>query len=1247
MFFKRLSILGFKSFSDRTDVELRPGVTVIVGPNGCGKSNVFDAIKWALGEQSAKSLRGGRMADVVFAGSSSRKAADVSEVTLELDNELRHLSADASTVSITRRLFRSGDSEYWLNGKPARLRDIHHLMLGTGIGANAYAIMQQGKVDRIIHARPEDRRYLIEEAAGLSKYKVQKEEALRRLVSTDEDVNRLSDLLSEVDTNAKKLREQADRAREHRSLTEELRRVDMWTIARRHEELMAAQAGTEDRARELGEQLSDFDRRIEELEGADAGRREELDELVAWLDERQATRQRLQGERHEAERQATGLRERSKALDERSARLLIETETLERGESTRGDDEQVIRTEIDALRVQIREGELDLERRQARLSGLKEGATEHDEDLVATRESIDALTEDKVSLEGEITVATQLLEKAKAAAAQDDGDHGALHQRADETVKAAETAKQSVFAAQQQHEKLQSELEKARHRQGELEAQRKEAAKRHEDAMNQLRAARSRLGALQQLQENFEGFNRGVKEVMIAAEEKKLEGIIGVVATLVRPKPGLEAAIEVALGGSLQHIVAEAAQDAKDAIEFLKKRNAGRASFLPLDIVKPYHNDNKFNALMKMPGVVGWAVDQIDFDPRLNNAILNLLGNCIVVEHLDIALAFERKGFRTKYVTLDGDILNPGGLMTGGSYKTSGLLTRETEIGGLQEQTEHLARQLVGIDETIERIEVQLGHTRQSVATLSTQSQQQQVALVSAIKDAESLDRQARELVERREQILSRRATIDDECSGYAEQIQLGGEALTDITEQLAGLKKRYAELTSSQGERAAIIDALANEVQEAKVSLATRRERLSGQDEALRRLLDDTGRQAATLAERRAERERVIAEAATCAQEIVRLESVIADLTSQLAAVEKELAARSAERQTQMEDLRGIAEQLQTLQRDRNVLQNDVQDAEIKRAQHKAQVENLAQQAAEKYETTLEDVLSSLRAELESLQSSRPAASIPSIETISSIDSLLEQPPTENEPSEELEPTSILAGMPLDQLQREANRLRRELDRLGVVNMKAIEESEQLDARLKFLTGQHRDLTGARDALLKTIHTIDMTTARLFRDCFDKVRENFIDLFRRLFGGGRADLVLTEPENLHETGIEIVAQPPGKQPQSISLLSGGEMCLTATALLFALFQWKPSPFCILDEIDAPLDDANVGRFKNMIREFADSTQFLVITHNKSTMELADTLFGVTMEEPGVSKLVSVRFHQLEEHNLLPPKSGDPVAATA
>jgi chromosome segregation protein len=681
--------------------------------------------------------------------------------------------------------------------------------------------------------------------------------------------------------------------------------------------------------------------------------------------------------------------------------------------------------------------------------------------------------------------------------------------------------------------------------------------------------------------------------------------------------------------------------------------------------------------LTKMPGVVGWATELVDYDPHIREAANYLLGNTLVVEHLDVALLLEKKGIRIKFVTLDGDLINPSGAMSGGSYRASGLLSRESEITGLVEATEVLARQLVELDADLDRLESSVANYRKLIAELNEKSTELQISLANSVKDAETHEKAAQERKERFENFKEEFDNAQDEKTAYEDQVKLNQANIKDIDKQIEEHKKRTAEFSNAMSSRTEAINKLGDEIQELKIQLAQQEERKTAATRSIERLESETGRQGEMLEQREKELKALEKEEKEARSEIEELEKRTKELTERHAKLEAELKAQSSDKQEKVAALQKLQEDQQAAQRERNILANDLHDADVKRTQKSAQMESLNMQAEEKFASSLDDLMASLESELTDLAENReetaeddsdpqneaevislefdhddPTAFVgtegdaTSGEATDAVDSDIEQ--TDEERAKWLD--HPLAQLPLDTLQAEAQDLRDSIAALGPVNMQAIDDYERIEERLDFMSGQQKDLIAARDTILKTIQKIDETTTTMFRECYDAVRENFINNFRRLFGGGKADLILTNPDDLLTTGIEIIAQPPGKKPQTITLLSGGEKCLTAIGVMFALFQWKPSPICVLDEIDAPLDDANVERFKAMIKEFAASTQFIIISHNKLTMELADTIFGITMQDPGVSNVVSVQFDDIEASGLLEPNAtqgGDDVQAKA
>lgn len=1189
MFFKRIEMVGFKSFATKTVCEFLPGTTVIVGPNGCGKSNILDAIKWVLGEQAASQMRGKKMADVIFAGSASFKPLGVAQVTLTVDNSRRILPVDYEEVQVTRRLFRSGESEYLLNKQPCRLRDIHNLFLGTGIGKSAYSMLEQGRVDQIINAKPAERRFLIEEAAGISKFKVRKLEALRKLERTDVDLSRLNDLLSEVQRQVNSLKRQAGKAERYKDLYESCRRGEQELLVLRSRDLSEKIKTLRADFQQLGDKLTSLRTELDTRAAAEQAARDQEIELNDRLSDESQALYDLKSNLKEAENQITRLNDKIAVHSSRMAQI----------------DEELREMDIRANELELRIEEIDTRLEEAE-HARQTNQQLHDE-LKQRYSELEATNRDRTERIEALGTEVNRLREVIA--------------RADNEMRAAEATIESRNEARQEAERLLDSLEIAclehteRHetlsRQAEtlradldtlgadLETRKTEQADRQrqlaanltslEGIRRDLHQRQSRLETLNELKASYEGYYQGVREVMLAADHNQLAGVLGVAANLVRAQQDHELAIEVALATHLQDIVTRTAEDAKACIEYLKTSGRGRATFLPLDRLQPTPLPAHLRQVLNRPGVIGLASELVQFDPQIQKAVDFMLGTTIVVRDLDVGLDLGGEGFRARYVSLDGQLINPGGSMTGGRVKTTGLMMREREIRELEEAVSRHQADQERLVREIEQLQAGMSASHEHIESLQRELEHKRNDQTALMKDLEAAERGRDEAQSALDERLSRIQQIDEEVAQRRQLIeQWTNERLNEVA-RLQTAESELNELKENARTHGDDIIHLGTSVAEALAEVEKARERAENarhQRESIVRDLEAFNRQRQN---RLNEVETLKQEDELLHEQIRRIDEENKQARTECAELTERLSQDQTAREQLIIEIREIAQAVETLTRDERALDNHYRESEVRLAEFQTNLNSLSEQCEEKFQLDLETLAAQLG---------------------------------------EIEPRDPHA------LHAEVAEMRERLARMGVVNMAALEEYEQQSKRLEFLQTQHTDLTQAKEQLESTIAKLDETTRKLFHETFEAVRAHFIEMFRRLFNGGKADLILEAPEGLDpllEGGVEILAQPPGKKLQNISLMSGGEKAMTAIALLFGLFLYKPAPFCILDEIDAPLDDTNVGRFKQAVAEFKKDVQFVVITHNKLTMELSDALYGVTMEESGVSKLVSVRFEQAAE----------------
>ena len=1190
MFFKRIEMTGFKSFATKTVVDFMPGVTVVVGPNGCGKSNVFDAVRWVLGEQSAKSLRGSKMGDVIFQGSATYKPMGCSQVNLVINNEDGRLPIDFTEVSITRRLYRSGESEYLLNKVPCRLRDIQELFLDTGVGTESYSVMEQGRVDEIVRAKPEERRLLFEEAAGISKYKARKAEALRKLEKTEHDLIRLADRIAECKTRTISLKRAAAKAERYKGLRDaadviekKLLAIDMRRVSADFEKIEKAFREAKDRLGALQAQASAVEARREEL----LLKAEEADQLLRDLSIRKEDQRQ-----YIADAAAEIMRLRNLAENEqRRARDLLE----QIAENDLRKDEisaNLADTNAEEARLRLRLISLEAKQniRRAEYERLRSDTETTRTKIRDLRKALEAGNNESQRLRNESTRLKLLIEQSGAYIEEfgkQKTDHEARIAALSEDI---ERKREHLEARRAELKRLQESLSTSQ-TEGLAELRARDTLRaEHRKAEQQLHEARSRLNALERLAKDYEGYYRGVKSVMLAAAQHELDGVIGVVPELIQSiESAHDLAIEVALGNHTQDIVVRTDDDAKKAIGFLKSTRQGQATFLPLNVIDGREGGQDIEEILRGPGIIGLASRLVSYDRYIEKAVFNLLGRTIVTQDLDISMQLIRQGKRQRYVTLEGELTFPSGAMTGGSRQQSQIITRQREISDLGRQVEELAKlekdfqqRIAKREQNMLRLDAECAKTREKVQDLRVELGQIETELAGL---RESRDQLAALFQGLRERADSSRMS----CEQLTREMRTCSAALEEVETRARAQRDELGLMEEAVYERNAEVDQLGDHVSRNDQEITHLRARCAHLREnagAFAGQRQNFARRATQLAN---DRERSFLSAKGYLQQAGRVEEEKAALEKEVAGIDDRRHAAAKTKEEAQNASHQESERAQKLVRELNEATNRHSETQETYVNAQATLRQLRQRAGERFNTTIETLLESAGQVEENRE-----------QLVEELDSLMD-----------------------------------DLNRMGPnLNLGALIEYQEENERYEFLTRQQTDLMQARDSLMETIATVDKTTRELFHEAFANIRRNFIEMYRALFGGGKADLVLQEVEDgdpLLDGGVDIIAQPPGKKLQNVSLLSGGEKALTAVSLMFAIFLYKPSPFCVMDEIDAPLDDVNVMRFREKLREFSKRTQFIIITHNKITMELADTIYGITMQETGVSNLVSVSFDQVEK----------------
>ena len=1190
MYFKQIEMHGFKSFADRTQVNLDPGITAIVGPNGCGKSNILDALRWCLGEQSAKALRGSHMQDVIFNGSEHRPPMGMAEVSLVFDNADGKLALDFAEVQIGRRVYRSGESEYLINKTPCRLRDIQELFMDTGIGTNAYSLIGQGKIDLVLSSKPEDRRYLFEEAAGIIKYKSRKRVAMRRLDGAEQNLLRLNDIIAEVERQMRSLKRQVNAALRHREYTESLRELEIRNAWLQHNELSGQ---IEDLKERFGTAQDAHEKASSAVNGLEA-RLEEMNlnriETERALMARRDGEHQIDAEMEKIERQIALLRKEIDFAQSRREESLREHEAFKERAASLKTTQGEISERTGALQAEVRAIEEAIAAKQEAYAQGEAAVTAADGQVEASRgEALDTInTRNRAQTELE-TVAVGLsgvdsqLESIFSQQKDENSRHEALSAQLQE-----ERGKESE--AQQALTETVDARRTAQQRHGELATRMEALNKTWQNLREKKSSQLARLTSLRELRDSYEGFAAGVRAIMLAKKENvpACQGIIGPVGDLISTKKEYSTALEAALGGNINNIVVEEADGAKSAIAFLKENRAGRVTFLPLDTIRGSSRDDS-GALRGLPGVVGNAIGYVECEERILPAVRYLLYNTVIVETIDDAIRIARSERRyPRLVTLEGEVVTSSGAVTGGrtKHESRGMLGRSAEIEELEQAVDEAEGRIREVASEGATVTGELQSLAKQLKTFEgTESERRAVLNALGVEIAkfatelENLSQTGGRLAQQRDALTAQRAALETQRAAAQERI----DSMSDSDELQ---RQQMADAQAAAAEARRTLSAIGGELADLRVQLASVTQNIE-ENERNRTREEREKEEALRNAAQRIE----AAEAMT-----VREKDFEAGIAGE---VERAKALSETKDEAHGKVLEARQEQavlLEAMDKDAAALKKiRVEAGEAQKEVHKLELELTHK------EDKVEYFLDRIRTEYGLALAS------------------LEEDEVGTDEYDEKEREELI------------NDLRKKLQRLGTVNLMAIEEYEALEKRDTFLREQEEDLRKARETLLGVIERIDGTIRELFMTTFRMIEENFKNYFRRLFNGGQARIFLVDENDPLESGIEIEARPPGKKPQTISLLSGGEQAMTAIALLFSIFTTKPSPFCVLDEVDAPLDDANIGRFLNLLDEFTDKSQFIIITHNKQTMAHADALFGVTQQELGVSQMVSVRFEEIKE----------------
>ena len=1177
MYLKSIEVQGFKSFANKINFQFHNGITGIVGPNGSGKSNVADAVRWVLGEQRVKQLRGASMQDVIFSGTENRKPLSYAFVAITLDNSDHQLAIDFDEVTVARRLYRSGESEYLINGAPCRLKDVNELFYDTGIGKEGYSIIGQGQIEKVLSGKPEERRELFDEAAGIVKFKRRKAAAQTKLENEKQNLVRVNDILSELEKQIGPLERQAEVARVYLRKKEQLKALDVNVFLLENSRLRGQLASVEETYKIASADLSETTEKYEQIKIEYKQVQEEIEALDETIEQARNSltdtglmRGRLEGEMNVLKEQINSARGSEAHLNNRKAALLEEISAKEK-------DREELLKEKGETDLQVRELTVTADRRRSELEEIQSRIEALNDQIEASKNTIIEELNQRATIKSKMGRFDTMMEQINIRKAE--LNSRLLRAKSDEAAR-----EETLKRLEEEFETVTGQLREMTEREAKVELELggmretlagKDAKLR--EAQSAYHMESSKLETLSGLTERYEGYGGSVKKVM--EQKEKVKGIIGVVADIIKVEKKYETAIEIALGGNIQNIVTEDEDTAKKMIRYLKDNRLGRATFLPLTSIISAQ-EFKTPEVLKEKGVVGMASELVQIDKKYSDVAKSMLGRIVVVDHVDNAVKIARKyEYGIRMVTLEGELLAPGGAISGGAFKNnSNLLGRRREIDELEKRVKQL---LLTVDTTNREIDETKAHRnklRMELESLKADIQrksieqntarlnisQERARMEEESEGAATLKLEEREIEEQLSQIISDKESIQKELSD--------SEALeSTIQEQILGQQQELEKQRSAEAEAAALAaeqDLKVEKMRQAQGFKQTNVDRIEGEIERSKGEL-------AEILEELAENSREVERKRLNITEIEKTIAASYDMQNKSEGKLRETVERKEELAEAQKSFFGRREELaeHMTAMDKEVYRLNAQKERMEEA-----LESQINYMWDEYEITLTDAAS-----------------------------MRDENMTE-----------------LSSMKRDISALKEQIKKLGDVNVNAIEDYRSLMERFDFLKTQHDDLVEAGKTLEGIIQELDEAMRKQFAEKFSEINREFDKVFKELFGGGKGTLELMEDEDILEAGVRIIAQPPGKKLQNMMQLSGGEKALTAISLLFAIQNLKPSPFCLLDEIEAALDDSNVGRFAKYLHKLTKSTQFIIITHRRGTMEQVDRLYGITMQEKGVSTLVSV-----------------------
>ncbi len=1180
MYLKRLELQGFKSFADKTVLEFMPGITAVIGPNGSGKSNISDSIRWVLGEQSMKSLRGTKSLDIIFAGTQNRKSLGFAEASLVFDNTDGALPIEYTEVTVTRKIYRSGETGYYINKVPCRLKDVLELFMDTGIGKDGYSIIGQGKIDEILSNKSEDRRHIFEEAAGIVKFRTRKAESEKKLEHTKLNLLRINDILAEIEANIEPLKAQSEKAKKYLSLREELKSIEIGLFLYNIEKYKTSLEEIVKDEEIYTTQCKEEEEKLEKIKQLKEALKEEVDRITNQIEEMSNIGFESQKEIEMLNSDINVANTRINNNEENKQRYEKEIEELEIRKKELEDEIKQKEEKRDNLKQNREKYEKELEEKEKALEEITKKLSSKELEIEGYKKQVEENTDKKYELQSQSHEQDINFENDEKRQRQIKSEISNYISELDATRLQKEDISKGFYEIESKRNSILKSLEEINVKKQSSDQKIKAYNTQINQLENEMRIKESRLRFLVETEKEKEGYVKSVKSLLKDCENVKElgKGMHGVLANIIDVPEQYQTAIEMSLGMSLQNIVTDTEQDAKRLVEHLRKNNLGRASFLPIASVRGKKLD-KIKG--KENGVIGIASDLIKFDKKYEQIIVSLLGRTVIVDNMDNAIKVAKQnGYTFRIMTLDGDMINPSGAITGGSVakKTINILGRGKEIEKLQKEIKDIKQKIEKIKQEKQDFENSIEDTIEMATSLEKELQEIDITYATEKQKVVAIDENIEKLEKRLQKLKDEEQQLEkhkEEAKNTKQEIEKKIEELTNQNEELTKVITEFAELNKDNQK---YVDDLNFDITNLKISVSSFDESEASIEEMKERINMDIENTLKSIENKKLQIEQIKSDNFNLQETIKETKQKIENIKEEVKNSGNKIEELKNDRQDKNKKLSEQEDEISEKFKVIEDLKSQIVKIDVKKTKLEEDIQSIINKMWEEYELTPNNITEEYK-----------------------------------------KPENVALT------QKRVNSLRADIRNLGSINIDSIEEYKNTKERYDFMCEQRVDLENTMAKLRKMIQEMTTTMKQQFKEQFELINKNFAEVFKELFGGGNASLKLEDEENILDCGIEITVQPPGKKLQNMMLLSGGEKAFTAIALLFAILKINPAPFCVLDEIEAALDDVNVYRFAEYLKKFSKDTQFLVITHRKGTMEAADTVYGVTMEESGISKLLSMK----------------------